>query len=87
MPAVTMPSAKELWTLCRYQPSMKTVADRYGLTVQAMVAMFQQEGLMKSGKRCPSPAEIEDAKRELQSRWDETTRMERWVGRRGRRLV
>ena len=86
MPVLTMPNAKELWTLCRYQ-QMKSVADKYGITVQAMVAMFQQEGLMKSGKKCPSPAEIEDAKRELQSRWDEQTRMERWVGRRGRRLV
>lgn len=86
MPAMTLPNAKELWTLCRYQP-MKAVADKYGVTVQGMVAMFQQEGLMKSGKKCPSPAEIEDAKRELQSKWDEQTRMERWVGRRGRRLV
>lgn len=86
MPALTMPTAKELWNLCRYQ-TMTAVAEKYGLTRQAMVAMFQQEGLMQSGKRCPSPAEIEAAKKELQAKWDEETRMDRWVGRRGRRLV
>ncbi len=86
MPVLTSPTAQQLWTLCKYQP-MKQVADKYQMTVQGMVAMFQQEGLMRSGRKCPSPAEIEAAKKEIQAKWDEATCMERWVGRRGRRLV
>lgn len=85
MPVMTAPTTEELWTLCRYH-RMKDIAAKYRLTTQEMVARFKQAGLM-GGARCPSPDEIEREKQLLQSRWNEQTRMERWVGRRGRRLV
>lgn len=85
MPVLSPPTTEELWILCRHH-QMKWVAQKYNLTTQEMVARFKQSGLM-GGAKCPSPEEIEREKRLLQSRWDEQTRMERWVGRRGRRLV
>lgn len=85
MPAVTMPTTQELWTLCQSH-QMKFVAQKFHLSVQEMVARFKQEGLTGQGAKDPSPDEIVRARDLIRSRWDETTAAQRWVGSRGRQM-
>jgi len=85
MPTLTPPTPEQLWNLCRHQP-MKTVAEKYGTTVQDLVWQFRLAGLTGGGPKDPSPQEIEAAKRKIRESWDETTQQSRWVGVRGRAL-
>ena len=79
-------SIEALWRQCQTE-TIAAVAKRVGKTRQGLLAEFQQAGLYGNAVRDPSPRQIKQACLMLQSRWDETTRMERWIGSRRPKIL
>ena len=84
-----LPTVAALWEMCNHLP-MKSVAAMHGMTVQALVGEFKENGLLGNRKgRDPSPSEIAERARLIREvgfgkypPWDEETERKRWIAAR-----